>query len=166
MRQEFMLADSFISALDKQPDLLNTNDDLPNWTARTFFKPNMTRNTFFNLYQKVIAVAKLPSSAFSDAAKQLDAEQGAERFNPRNLRGEYLLALSASYSAYIASYHNLNAKIALLNAMSRADNPKIILSTLRSPFDNSPVYFSKGDKMACFYTPIENRLNNCLLLGF
>lgn len=127
MQREFALVGSGLLGLQ---DNLQTAAELgvSGWRLRLMYKAHMTVNDMLPDYQRVAANSRLDSAAF------VATLQGPSRSEPslwsrvRNPVGTILGSVAMpDYNQYLARLHDLDAKLALFNALGQAvaeaDNP-------------------------------------------
>jgi hypothetical protein len=119
MNYEYAVAHNMFKSLDKAPNLLSKDGQLPEWMVRALFKPNMTLNATFPVLRQAGQDSLLSSKAF---AQKVANNQPIikTKSNIRNYAGTVLGKIEGpNYNQYISRLFNLDAKIHLFNKMAK-----------------------------------------------
>jgi hypothetical protein len=164
LAREFATVNHSVQRLDRHPNLLSMNRDLPGWIVRMIYKPNMTANAFAQDFMRKIHFASLSPSEFAEEIAKDDSST-LSSVNARNIAGGVMLRIVGhhpEFTDYIARMMDFNAKLMLFNhhlhekkTLVRADNPYYP--------GEAPVV---TDNSACFRGPLEDSKSmRCLKLG-
>ncbi len=148
--------------MDKHPEFWRSGGNMPGWIVRAAFKPNMSINDIFPLYDLPAKHMKLEQQRFASVAMFDTAHSDSDGAVIRNFAGSVLnKSVGATYHRYAARFFDLNAKIALFNEAVKSGDLQATISTAKNPYyaESSPAYFSDDAKHLCFNGPLKTDLN-------
>ena len=158
-KNEFQANESMLTKLDQHPEMLRMGGHLPGWIGRLLFKPQMALNVMFLEYARLEEIAKQPTSDVAQALSKNSVNR--EIGSLKNYTGAQLVEIadvSNQMERYVLEPHNLNSKIALLNA--RSTDPKVLPASPYGSTFGPPVL---KDQWRCFDGPGEDEhLYRCL----
>jgi hypothetical protein len=140
------------------------------WLIRATVKPNMTLNNLFPYYRDIAALAELDAAEFNRrvAAGLPTIDTG---FKLRNIGGSILNSISApALDQYITRLHDLDGKIALLNAALALDQTqwdKVLSGEValeaNNPYDSTQQpYVDREARAVCFQGPSPDLRHRCI----
>jgi hypothetical protein len=165
MMREFGLASNLFL---EYPDWFTADGfELSNWMTNATIKANMTLNVLLSDYDFVYRLSLVAPSEFNRAVsgKDLTRQTG---FNLRNIGGSILNSIAVpEFSRYIARIHDLDCKIALVNAALSLDESawSEVLSGGRilevgNPYNPSErPYVDPATRALCFNGPFPDEAN-------
>jgi hypothetical protein len=134
------------------------------WLARPAIKTNMTVNNFFIHYKGISELSLASPAEFNAAiAEERHIPQGV--FNLRNIGGSALVWLAVpQYAEYIARIHDVDCKLALLNAALGLDEAawnRVVTGAAelaaRNPYNpESKPFIDSTTHSLCFDGPFED----------
>lgn len=169
MIREFGYLANFHRQMELNPDSLGDLDGY-GWLIRLTVKPNMTLNSLFPYYRDVAALSELDVAEFSRRIA-VGAPTPDTRFKLRNIGGSILASISApALDKYIARLHDVDCKIALLNAALQLDPAQWdqVLSGEATLQANNPYnpeqrpYVDGETRSVCFHGPSQDHRRRCI----
>jgi hypothetical protein len=148
MQREFALVGSGLLTLVDIPETAA----VPKWRLLLMYKPHMTVNDMLSDYQRVAANSRLETAAF---VRTLGTPTRTELSIWRRMRNPVGAILGAvampDFNKYLARLHDLDAKLALFNALGQsvpdADNPYR---------PGQPANWSAQRQAYCFTGPLKD----------
>lgn len=127
MQREFALVGIGLLTLVGNPQLA-AEVQVSRWKLHLMYKPHMTVNDMFPDYQRVAAHSRLDTAAFVRTLTSPPRRAPSLWSRVRNPVGTILGSVAMpDFSKYLARLHDLDAKLALFNALGQsvpeADNP-------------------------------------------
>lgn len=124
MQHEFALVGSGLLTLVDSPETAAA----PKWRLLLMYKPHMTVNDMLPDYQRIVANSRLDTAAFVRAVQLPSRSERSIWRGMRNPVGAILGGIAMpDFNKYLARLHDLDAKLALFNALGQgvpeADNP-------------------------------------------
>ncbi|MDG9923364.1 MULTISPECIES: hypothetical protein [unclassified Pseudomonas] len=124
MQREFALVGSGLLTLVDSPETAAA----PKWRLLLMYKPHMTVNDMLSDYQQVAANSRLDTAAFVRTVRVPSRSAPSLWRRARNPVGTILGSVAMpDFNKYLARLHDLDAKLALFNALGQAvpeaDNP-------------------------------------------
>lgn len=120
---------------------------------RVFYKPNTTINYVYRKYEQLLDVARLSPSEFTALRERVAPDDELSKLDYlRNSMGSMYASASAPSMRWVATNHNLQAKIELVNAvlqhdvLAQADYP-----LLSSPFAEEYSWLDDGGARLCVH---------------
>lgn len=166
--REFALSHATYLELDKRPDILGKSRMLPSWVVRALFKPNMTINGSYPVYQRIVDNSKLSHAEFAKIVSQHISPEVDPSW-VRNYIGSNLLQLKTpDYNKQSARIYDLEAKIALYHQLSTINaNEFDSINALDNPYYPEDEHvFSVDGKTICLTGPYtDERKMRCLQVG-
>ena len=177
--REFAMTADMVAGLDRNPDIWAvegmSEGYAPGWSVRAVFKPNMSLNTIFPLYEQAIQYSLLSASEFAQKMEHKDVPEWlVSRF--RNPLGSRLLTMSVpEFLSYVGVMFDLDVKITLLNVAVEARRNAVHsgqglrdrLSQLPNPYyegPHPPNWHAAGNRL-CFEGPLpDTRSMRCLVV--
>ena len=169
--REIMMGLYIFPMLDKQPNLFSHEFKIPAWLARLSYKPNMTQNQHYALFQQEKNIIENTHTA-KEWSKLAERNINKKLFSIRNFAGNLLVQTAApSYFSYKERFIHLDNKISLVNQSSLLESPNLNIKNIPNPFfpENKSVFLSENKQQICFEriftNPIKPRLvENCVYL--
>lgn len=165
MAREFAMSYELFRDLDRNSEFWKEGSNVPGWLVRVAFKPSMSINSIYPVYNQAIEYALLSHGEFSKKIADGNTLELKESML-RNSAGVMLSRISlAGYNQYVARFYDLDAKIVLFNALAGKRDVEPMLDQVINPYDNksSSFFFSETNKNICFDGPLQNERNlRCL----
>ena len=151
---EFGFAYNIYQNLDKHPEILEQADDLPTWSVRLLFKPNMTINAAYEHYQKVMQSSMLSPKEYLHMLDQ--PQDDGMPLSIRNPIGLILLRVAQpDFKSFIGRVHNLNIKNILLEGTNVNVDGSLEYSHLSNPYFEFPTAPNQQQNRLCFENPFD-----------
>ncbi len=162
MSREFVIGFNTLLELDGRPDFFDVDGELPYWFVRTIFKPYMTLNDSVASYSEIIRISQLPAKAFSESVNAVELIN-KKSWSIRNYAGNTINKIPMpGYSKYIATMHDLNCKIELLNHSFGGQG-----GLLNNPYGAQYKTNEIKDDLICMEGPLEDNGNSrCIKTGY
>jgi hypothetical protein len=167
--REFGYLANFHRQMELNPDSMGDLDGY-GWLIRATVKPNMTLNSLFPYYQDIAALAAVDAALFAQTVAAGEPKVNTE-FKLRNIGGSVLNSISTpSLTRYIARLHDVDCKIALLNAALKLDPSewdKILKREAGLQADNpynpeEQPYVDNETQAVCFPGPLPDSRHRCI----
>ncbi len=163
--REFAMAIETFRGIGNHPELWKEEKSLPSWMGQYIFKPNMSINAVFPIYQQAAEYAELTPIAFEKAMSTgPDIELKSSLI--RNFVGtEFIQIARVNLDNYIGELNDLSVKIALFNSLVDQEITGDLLRVVHSPYyeTDRPATFSKTGDRVCVEGPLPDDKNmRCL----
>lgn len=120
MQREFVLVATGLQTLHKQ-SAIGANPDIPAWRLQWVFKSRMSINETLSRYLRVADDSQLDAAAFAQRQAVVSDTAISTWRRWRNPVGAILVAIAIpDFTPYLARLHDLDAKLALFNALGTA----------------------------------------------
>ncbi|UUY09527.1 hypothetical protein LRS11_05680 [Pseudomonas sp. J452] len=120
MQREFALVATGLQTLHKQ-SAIGANPDIPAWRLQLVFKPRMSINETLPRYLRMAEDSQLDAAAFAQRQAVVSDTAISIWRRWRNPVGAILVAIAIpDFTPYLAQLHDLDAKLALFNALGTA----------------------------------------------
>lgn len=120
MQREFALVATGLQTLHKQ-SALGANPDIPVWRLQLVFKSRMSINEALPRFLRVAEDSQLDAAAFAQRQTVVSDTAISTWRRWRNPMGAILVAIAIpDFTPYLARLHDLDAKLALFNALGTA----------------------------------------------
>lgn len=125
MQREFGSIVNYHRHLAAHPEYFDTQiGTIGGWLLRTSLKPNMSVNGMLPYFRDIAELSALDAAAFNARAAAGDLPEFEPDFSLRNIGGWYLGSMAAlGLAPYVARLHDVDCKIALVNATLALDAP-------------------------------------------
>ena len=161
---EFGFAYHIYTQLDKHPEFMEEFGNMPGWTVRLLFKPNMTINKTQEKYQNIVDKISLSPARFAELIAQ--PEEPKMPLSIRNPVGLILLNVAEpNFTSYIGRIHNLNLKIMLYQNTDVDPDGALSFSGIHNSYSDKPESaFIHSDQQLCFRNPFaeSKQFETCL----
>jgi hypothetical protein len=152
--------------------MVESSDDYDyDWVILTLTRPNMSINSLFPYYRDIAALSRLEASEISSRLDAGEPEVDTE-FKLRNVGGWILNSVaSLDLGEYITRVHDLNCKIALINAALKLNLPqwnailqgKAELQAVNPYYPEELPYVDEEAQAVCFDGPYDDeRKRRCI----
>lgn len=122
MAREFGYVPNLFRQMKQHPDSLEGDFHSYDWLVSMTIKPNMSINELFPYYKSVAELSAADAAEFNRVMTAGGPRSDTE-FSLRNIGGYVLNSIGApELTEYIARIHNVDCKIALVNAALTMDN--------------------------------------------
>ncbi len=163
--REFAMAIETFRGIGNNPELWKEEKSLPSWMGQYIFKPNMSINAVFPIYQQAVEYTELTPLAFEKAISTgSDIELKSSLI--RNFVGtEFIQIANINLDNYIGELNDLSVKIMLFNTLVDQEITEGLLQTVHSPYyeTDRPATFSKTGDRVCVEGPLPDDKNmRCL----
>lgn len=169
MARELAGVRNMLLKMDKHPELLEIGGHLPGWIGRLLFKPEMVINAVYTSIAPIGPLSRQESPEMLVGALALqDKTVKVSRF--KNYLGSVLFDAGKypdTYLKYLYQIHDLNGKIALLNARLKSGTSPVKWETVPNPYYglSKPARRHPQFDAMCFDGPKDDeRRYRCLML--
>jgi hypothetical protein len=167
--REFGSLMNFHRQLTEHPASIDAAMDggLQGWLLRTLLRPNMSLNQLFPYYRAIAGLSRADAAEFNRVVTT-DPPRVQTGFSLRNIGGSILNSIAApDLMPYLARLHDVDAKIALLNAalaLDQASWAEVMTGTriLEAVNPYAPAQRPRLDRETgalCFDGPLPDELN-------
>jgi hypothetical protein len=119
LQREFGGVVNYHRDLDSHPEAFDETADgaYYGWLLRVTVRPNMTINSMYGYFRDLADLSELDAAAFNARAQAGTLPQIKTAYSLRNIGGSILNSVAApAFAPYIARVHDIDCKIALLDA--------------------------------------------------
>jgi hypothetical protein len=171
MAREFKMNYDWYQSMAGNPEIFEQGGDVPEWYVDMIYKPNMTINTLFPAYKKIIELAKLTPVMFLQSVSKEKPNTGFKITQIRNIVGFALNQIGGpNYNDYIVRFFDLDSKILLFNSLINQQDIKLASEMIANPYYPTQYVssFSSDEELVCFPEgPLPNDKNRrCLRIKY
>ncbi|WP_068828851.1 hypothetical protein [Pseudomonas sp. BMS12] len=151
MRREFALVGAGLLNLVDNPQLV-AELGVHSWQLRWLYKPQMTLNDSLPAYLRVADNSRLDAQAFARTLAEPAPSEPSPWRRVRNPVGVILSQVAIpDFNRYLARLHDLNAKLALFNALGQSE------PDVDNPYQTGPKASWNAKRQAyCFSGPLKD----------